>query len=184
MVEKHGDASITDAELIARAKEGEQEAFGLLYRRYHARIYSYIRSRVDTVHDAEDLTERVFLKSFEAMRHYQDRGLPYSVYLYQVARHAVIDYYRGKDTSHPLDVLDQNAGQERSVENDVREREVLQEIRVALEQLPEPYQEIIRLRILLGMTAEEAGAWMNKTPGNIRVLLHRALKALRKKLGS
>ena len=61
-----------DAELIAQAKAGQIEAFGELYQRYLDPIYRYIRIRVAEDNIAEDLTELVFLRAFEALRRYKE----------------------------------------------------------------------------------------------------------------
>src|SRR3990172_6387302 len=76
----------SDAELIALAQTGESEAFGELYRRYLDPIYRYIRVRVGENRLAEDLSEMVFLRSFESLGKYKERGHPFSAYLYRVAR--------------------------------------------------------------------------------------------------
>jgi RNA polymerase sigma-70 factor (ECF subfamily) len=51
-----------------------------------------------------------------------------------------------------------------------------------LAKLPEDYQEVIRLRVLLDLSTQEAAAWLDRSPGAVRVLLHRALKMLKQTL--
>ena len=70
-----------DAELISRAQDGEVEAFGELYKRYLGTIYRYIRVRVSEDLVAEDLTEVVFLRSFERIEQYKELRLPLSSFL-------------------------------------------------------------------------------------------------------
>ena len=71
----------SDAELIDLAQRGESEAYGELYRRYLDPIYRYIRIRVGEDRLAEDLSEMVFLRSFESLGKYKERGHPFSAYL-------------------------------------------------------------------------------------------------------
>jgi RNA polymerase sigma-70 factor (ECF subfamily) len=172
-------SSATDGDLIRRAQAGEHEAFGELYRRYLARIYGYIRLRVSTVHEAEDLTEVVFMKTFESLGRYQDRGAPFAAYLYKIARHAVIDSYRSPDSSIPLEAMEDHADEVPGAETSLVEREQEDQTMAALSRLPERYQEVIRLRVLLDLPTETVAAWMELRPTAARVLLHRALKALR-----
>jgi len=169
----------TDGDLIRRAQTGDREAFEELYRRYLSRIYGYIRLRVSTVHEAEDLTEMVFLKTFESLGRYQDRGTPFAAYLYKVARNAVIDSYRSPDSSVALETIEDHAEDVPGAEAYMVEREQKNQSMVALARLPERYQEVIRLRVLLDLPTETVAVWLGIRPTAARVLLHRALKALR-----
>jgi len=80
--------------LVARAKGGESEAFGLLYDFYMPRIYRFILFKVDRREEAEDLTHQTFLKAWESIEKYESRGYPFSSWLYRIARNNVIDQYR------------------------------------------------------------------------------------------
>ena len=177
-------ASPSDGELIRRTQSGEREAFGELYRRYLGPIYGYIRLRVASEHDAEDLTEIVFMRSLEAMERYQDRGAPFAAFLYKVARHLIVDSYRAKPAGLPLEVAEAQPDDQPGAETDMVDRERRTAALSAVERLSEPHQEVIRLRILLGLPTETAANWMGRSPAAIRVLLHRALRALRKTMES
>jgi RNA polymerase sigma-70 factor (ECF subfamily) len=97
------NSKLTDAQLIERAKRGDHQSFGKLYERYIDAMFRYVRSRVDDVQTAEDITEAVFLRSFEAISKYREKGLRYSAYLYQVARNLLIDHYRRGDDTVPIE---------------------------------------------------------------------------------
>ena len=92
-----------DPVLIQRAKQGDPQAFGVLYERYVDAIFRYIRTRVSDVQTAEDLSEAVFLRAFEAIERYRDKGLRYSAFLYQVARNILVDHYRQSQEDLPLE---------------------------------------------------------------------------------
>ncbi len=173
-------ASLSDGELIRRAQLGDREAFGELYQRYLAPIYGYIRLRVESERDAEDLTEMVFMKSLESLGRYEDRGAPFAAFLYKVARHLVIDSYRSKPAPLPLEVAEARPDSEPGTETNLVERERGRAALSAMARLSEPHQEVIRLRVLLGLPTETAAQWMGRSPAAIRVLLHRALRTLRK----
>ena len=66
-----------ESDLIARAAR-DADAFGELYERYVDRIYNYIYYRVANVHDAEDLTARVFYRALAHIDEYRDRGAPFT----------------------------------------------------------------------------------------------------------
>lgn len=173
---------VPDAELVAQAKRGETQAFGQLYERYVEQIYRYVKTRVTRDQDAEDLTENVFVRSYEALDSYQERGWPYSAFLYQVARNLLVDHYR-QDKGPQLVELDEPLPTpDPTMEQLLLQSDFAQEAMAAVGGLPEDYQEIIRLRILMGMSTKRAAEWMDRSEGATRVLLHRALKALREQL--
>ncbi len=173
-------AERSDAELIALAQRGEPEAFGELYRRYLDRIFRYLRARVSDDDQAEDLCEMVFLRAFESLSGYREHGNPFSAYLYRVARNLLVDHYRRRQEL-PLDQVPELAG-DVDVDAEAAQREQLRAVQAALAKLPEDYQEVIRLRVVLALPTAEAAAWMGRSEGAVRVLLHRALKALRERL--
>lgn len=180
MSEKRPSAA-TDKSLIERAQQGDRQAFGELYERYAAVIYRYLRSRVATEQEAEDLTEAAFLKAFEAIGRYKDQGHPYSAYLYRIAKNLLADHYRAAREVIALEELkdeDPTGELDEALIGQERERQV----RAAMERLAGDYQEVIRLRILLEMSTAEVADWMGRSEGAVRVLLHRALRALSEQL--
>lgn len=175
-------AHVPEPSLIAQAQTGQVVAFGELYHRYMAKIYRYIRSRVGSDRDAEDLTGVVFLSAFQALGSYKERGAPFGAYLYRVARNKIVDHYRNQSESEPWHEQEGLLPGNENTEASVMRAENIQEIRAAMLRLPENYQEVIRLRVLMELPTEEVGRWIGKKPANVRVLLHRALKALRQEL--
>ncbi len=170
----------TDAELITRAQSGEVEAFGQLYERYLDRIFRYIRSRVGQERIAEDITEMVFLRSFESLDTYEERGHLFSAYLYQVARNLLVDHYRQSEDHIPLQRIENQESSAANSEQSAIEMERIEVLKEALNELPEEYQEVIRLRVLMQLPTAEAAEWLDRSDGAVRVLLHRAMKALKK----
>ncbi|MGH2619140.1 MAG: RNA polymerase sigma factor, partial [Anaerolineales bacterium] len=142
-------------------------------------IYRFIRMRVDGERDAEDLCETVFLRTYEALDRYEDRGHPFSAYLHQVAKNLLADYYRHHSKLEPEGELE-SAGDESGGDRD--QQEELLAIAQALGQLPEDYREVIRLRVVLELPTETVASWMGRSPGAVRVLLHRALRELNQNL--
>ncbi len=175
-------ASLEDAELIAQAQDGRVEAFGELYQKYLDPIYRYVRVRVSEDRTAEDLTEVVFLRSFEALDRYKEQGRPFSAYLYQIARNLLVDHYRQQREELPLDSVDRMASNQVEVDEQLIQEERIQMLQQALEDLRPSYQEVIRLRVVLALPTATVAEWMGKSEGATRVLLYRALKELRRRL--
>ena len=174
--------SPSDADLITQAQNGQVEAFGKLYERYLDPIYRYIRTRVDATEEAEDLCEAVFLRSFEALDRYQERGHPFSAYLYQVARNQLADYYRSQTANVDLEQIVEPADPRGDPEASYAQREQYVRAVRKLGELREDYQEVIQLRVVLELPTDTVAVWMDRSPGAVRVLLHRALVALRENL--
>jgi len=174
--------TLDDSELISLIKKGEIEVFGILYERYLNLIYRYIRCRVSEDHSAEDLTEVVFLKAFEALDRYQERGWPFSAFLYQIARNQLADHHRGQPNEVSLEEAQDLESTDADIDESVIVDERVRVLQEALEELPEDYQEVIRLRLLLDLTTTEVAVHLNRSEGAIRILLHRAIAALRKQV--
>jgi RNA polymerase sigma-70 factor (ECF subfamily) len=171
-----------DAALISRCQAGDVEAFGKLYRRYLDPIYRYVRVRVGSEQIAEDLTETIFLRAFETLNRYQERGKPFSAFLYQIARNLLVDYYRKQHKEVALEDVERVAKDLPTMDERIIRDERLREIYHALDGLPPDYQEVIRLRVMLGLPTSTVSTWMERKEGATRVLLHRALQALRRRL--
>jgi len=171
-----------DAELVRLAQQGQADAFGRLYERYVDQLYRYVRSRVGEEKDAEDLTETVFIRSFEALAKYEDRGHPYSAFLYQVARNVLVDHYRAAVDEQPLENASPLADPAPEPERSVEQQQEILLVQRAMQSLPDDYQEVIRLRVLLALPTATASAWLDRSEGAVRVLLYRALKALRRQV--
>ena len=83
----------SDQTLVARAKSDPQ-AFGELYERYVGKIYNYIYYRVSDSTEAEDLTARTFYQALAKLDSYEERGLPFSAWLYRIAHNLVANWRR------------------------------------------------------------------------------------------
>ena len=171
-----------DAQLIALVQQGEIEAFGELYTRYLDTIYRYVRLRVHDDRAAEDLTEEVFLRAFKALGTYEERGLPFSAFLFRVTKNLLADHYRRQPEEISLEDADQVPLTATGLDETLIEMERRKALYHAIFGLPPEYQEVIRLRVILGMSTTNAAAWMDRSEGALRVLLHRALKALREQM--
>jgi RNA polymerase sigma-70 factor (ECF subfamily) len=92
-------------DVLARASQGDKDAFGELYEHYTERIFNYVYYRTGNVHDAEDLTARVFQRAMNHIRNYTDRGIPFSAWLYRIAHNLVANWHRDRSRKQeiPLD---------------------------------------------------------------------------------
>lgn len=173
---------IEDQSLLARAGEGDTEAFGLLYERYVGRIYNYVYYRTGNQYDAEDLTARVFFRAMNHITNYQNRGLPFSAWLYRIAHNLVANWHRDNSRRKeiPLDDgfmardLHEEYPESVLVQNEERER-LLRIIR----RLPPERQQLLILKFVERCSNAEIGQVMGRTEGAVKSLYHRTLLALR-----
>lgn len=172
---------LSDDEALARAMQGDQEAFGVLYERYVGRIYSYVYYRTGNHHDAEDLTARVFYRAIRNIRNYQDRGLPISAWLYRIAHNLLANWHRDQSRRTEI-MLDESLDFSRVEEhpettllmNEERER-LLKIIR----RLPPERQQLLILKFMERLSNAEIGQIMGRTEGAVKSLYHRTLLSLR-----
>ncbi len=174
---------VSDQKLLQQSASGNQDAFGELYERYLEQIYRYVYYRVMDVHEAEDLTEAVFLRAWERLQSKQARKEVenFSAWIYRIAHNLVIDHHR-KKTPEPLDT-DSSAEYSQALtpgaEIEVQQRLDQQSLAAALEELDEPMQRVVILRFLNHLSHAEVAAVLGLSEGNVRVLQFRALKRLK-----
>jgi RNA polymerase sigma-70 factor, ECF subfamily len=168
-----------DEPIILKAKSGDTEAFGILYERYAETIFRYIYSHLDSQQDAEDLTEEIFYRAWKALPNYDDRGLPFSAFLFRSARNSLIDFYRQHKVTTSLEDLEWRSNNENGPEDEVASRLERDDLKQTLMQLREDYRAVLVFRFLSGLSPEETAEVMQRSVGAVRVLQHRALSALK-----
>jgi len=172
-------AGRTEEELVRRAARGDAEAFGDLYARHLDEIYRYVFYKVGSEKLAEDLTEQVFLSAWEAIDGYEQRGHPFSAWLYRIAHNAIVDHYRTRREEEPLDAVtfrlaDETPGPEETL---LKKGEVSR-LLDALRELSDEKQDLILLRFVEGLSHSEAAEILGKSEVACRVMQHRALGSL------
>lgn len=167
-----------DEQVIQQVKNGETEAFGILYEQYAGMIFRYVYSHLDNRLDAEDLTEDTFLRAWRALPNYDERGVPFTAFLFRIARNSLIDYYRQKKAVTSMEDMELQA-HEVGPEEATNVRMEGQDLRRTLAALREDYRNVIIFRFLIGLSPDETAQVMQRSVGAVRVLQHRALSALK-----
>lgn len=170
--------------LVMRVKEGDHDAFSQLYDIFIDQIFRYVYYRVKSG-DAEDLVETVFLKVWENIGKYKvKKRNSFSAWIYRIAHNAVVDYYRSAKT-RDFDGLGIDVASRDREHNPIRkaERSLDHEIlKKALKNLRKSYQDIIVYKFINELTNSEVAQILKKSEGSLRILQHRALKALKHEL--
>lgn len=169
--------------LMQLAKDGNTEAFGILYNLYFTPVFRYIYYRISDKEEVNDLTQTVFLKVFSALPNFQKQAISPLAYFFTVSRNTVIDYWRTHKTNridNPEYVFEKMPDPTHEPVKDFEQHETGIIIRKALETLPDTQQEVIILKFINNLSNKEIAQCMGKTEASIRQLQCRALASLRK----
>ena len=171
---------VNEAALVERAKTGS-EAFGLLYQRYVDRIYNYIYYRVGNANDAEDLTARTFFQALKKIDSYEDRGVPFSAWLYRIAHNLVANWHRqqSRRKSIPLEELAVVRSTRPNPDQMAEKRETQDELISAIHRLADDRQQLLILKFVERLPNAEIGKVMGRTESSVKSLYHRTLITLR-----
>ena len=172
-----------ESALVERARR-DPAAFGQLYERYVDRVYSYILHRVGNVQDAEDLTARTFYRALDKLDTYEDRGLPFSAWLFRIAHNLMANWHRdhGQRRFLSLDRLWWRSAEGDSPQEQVEDQEEQAELWDAISRLPEERRNLLLYKFSTPLSNLEIGEMMNKSESAIKSLYFRTLAALRKDL--
>jgi RNA polymerase sigma-70 factor, ECF subfamily len=167
-------------EIVLRAREGEPEAFGVLYDRYVDVVYRFVYHRVGTHALAEDLTSETFLRALRRMSRFTWQGKDFGAWLVTIARNLVLDHFKSGryrlEVSTP-DLPDGDRweeGPERAVLDGFTRRALFSAVR----QLGAEQRECVVLRFLHGLSVAETAAVMGKNTGAVKALQYRATRSL------
>lgn len=168
--------------LIRSARKGNASAFGALYDHYIAQIYRFIYLRVSGREEAEDLTHEVFLSAWRNIPSYKHKGFPFSSWLYQIARNKVIDHFRTRKTTFPIEEVIERDLDIPALLNTEEDLDIvldLEKIRLAMQSLTEEQQSIIIMRFVEDMAPKEIAEVLGKSEGSVRLMQHRAINNLK-----
>jgi RNA polymerase sigma-70 factor (ECF subfamily) len=167
--------------VLARASNGDREAFGLLYEHYIERIFNYVYYRTGNTHDAEDLTARVFQRAMNHIHSYTDRGVPFSAWLYRIAHNLVANWHRDRSRRQEIPLNDmpilRASGDhpETTLVHSEEQEALLRLIR----HLPPDRQHLLILKFVENLSNAEIGQIMGRSEGAVKSLYHRTLLTLR-----
>ena len=176
--------------LVSAAVDGDRQSIERLLAEIRPLVVRYCRARVGrnerSFASADDVAQEVCLAVLTALPTYRDKGRPFLAFVYGIAAHKVADAHRAsaRNRSEPVaevpDTPEAEAGPEqRSMQGELSGR-MAQLLRV----LPAKQREILLLRVVVGLSAEETAEAVGSTPGAVRVAQHRALARLRKTLSA
>jgi RNA polymerase sigma-70 factor (ECF subfamily) len=178
------EPALTGERLVEEAQAFSQEAWAQIYDQFYMKIFDYCCLRTGNRAASEDLASEVFLEALRGIRRYRYRGLPFSAWLYRIARNITADHLQ-RNARRPTVELVEDSGHPALQTPDQAEGHALsQDMQAAIRQLTEDQQQVITLRFFQGLSHEETAAIMGRRSGAVRVLQNRALHALRKHMAA
>jgi RNA polymerase sigma-70 factor, ECF subfamily len=176
-----GDACASDeteSMLIARAKAGDPDAISGLYERYAPQIRRYIASRLGDPTQAEDICGDVFVKVLESLDRYEDRGWPFSAWLYRIAYARTVDVLRQARRRPSLPLDESLLVALEPPDEAVMARLAYNEISGIMEELTSDQRLVLRLRFGEDRSLAEIAQSLGRTVGSVKALQHRGLTRL------
>lgn len=173
--------------LVARAKEGDRQAFAALYRTYLPTVYKFLHYRLNNKSQVEDMTAEVFLRALRKIGDFTWTGADFGAWLIRIARNLIYDDAKASRTK--LEVVSEEMPEAPVSEHETAEGAALEnftnvEVYRAIKNLRPDQRDVITLRFLQGMSVQDVARVMGKKEGTIRTLQFRGLKALEKALVS
>ena len=168
-------------QIIEAAQSGDLDALGTLYDAHINQVYRYALARLGNVQDAEDVVGEIFIKMLNGLPKYQWRKVPFAAWLMRISHNEVISFTRrngrrSSDTELPEDLLDRGSIND-PVENAERQL-ALEDLRKAVELLPEAQREVIILRFASGLSVADTARALSKQENNVKVLQHKGMQRL------
>lgn len=181
---KSGISKLKERNLLSRLKKKSKDAFIETYDLYVDDIHRFVYFKIGSKEEANDLTSIIFLKAWEYIRNnssFDTRSI--RALIYKIARTTIVDYYRDKkknvlsldDEEHPIDVVDDK----QDIVGDIDSGADLELIKSKLPLLKIEYREVLIMKFVNDLSLDEIAEVTGKSKGNVRVIVFRALKALK-----
>jgi RNA polymerase sigma-70 factor (ECF subfamily) len=171
--------------LVPAACAGEQAAVEQLLVHLRPGIVRYCRARLGRADgsygSADDVAQEVCMAVVKALPRYVDTGTPFAAFVHGITTHKVADAQRAvyRDRTSATEEVPERADLAAGPEDALLAEERAQAARALLDRLPPAHRELLLLRVVAGLSAEQTGAALGMSAGAVRVAQHRALTRLR-----
>jgi RNA polymerase sigma-70 factor (ECF subfamily) len=171
--------------VVGVAVQGDRAALSRVLELVRPPVVRYCRARIGLSErgqiSADDVAQEVCMAVLTALPRYQDQGRPFMAFVYGIAAHKVADARRAaaRDKSYAMQEVPEVACTDDGPEQRALESEDTRRVNALLDTLPGKTREILVLRLVVGLSAEETAVAVGSTAGAVRVAQHRALAKLR-----
>ena len=150
-----------------------------IYTEYNGKVMGYIRARIRSSAEAEDLHSEVFEKVLKKIGEFDPSKASLNTWIFTITRNTVIDHFR---RAKPSEELDENLSDNIELDEDLLNSETLSELAAALRKLPQQMMDIIVLRYYDGKPLTEIAEMMNLSYGAVKLRHQNAVLMLRQAL--
>ncbi|HEY2603482.1 MAG TPA: sigma-70 family RNA polymerase sigma factor [Thermoleophilaceae bacterium] len=153
---------------VRRARRGDADALGYLYRQYAPGVFAYVRRILRNDYDAQDVTQQVFLKLATSLDKYDPRRADFSAWILRMAHNAAVDHLRKHRLtllSDPVEAPDETAA------SDPDSRRSLHDTFLSLSSAQ---RDVLLLREVVGLTPQEVAERLGKSRAAVNTCHHRA----------
>ena len=181
-----------DRQLVARAQQGDRQAFNLLVVKYQRKLSRLLSRFIRDQAEVEDVTQEAFIKAYRALPAFRGDSAFYT-WLYRIGINTAKNYLmalgRRAPTSTEVEAEDAEGFEEGEQLRDINtpesvllSNEIAETVNSTIEQLPEELRQAIQMREIEGMSYEEIAQAMNCPIGTVRSRIFRAREAIAEKL--
>ena len=167
--------------LVQKAVKRDRAAFSSLYDSCIDRVYRHVYYRVSNQADAEDITQEVFARAWQAIDRYKKTGAPFVTWLIAIAGHLIIDHYRSRQKIRDIDEEfkknPDNQGIDPAEQAEINFNNTL--IKEAVLKLKGDKQNVILMHFIDGFSYAEIAKSLHKSENAVRVIQYRALADLK-----
>jgi RNA polymerase sigma-70 factor (ECF subfamily) len=185
-VQVDGRADADDERMLVERARVDPSAFAELYRRYLPRVYAFAYRRTGVVEVAEDITSAAFERALRNLGTFSWRPGGFGPWLFRIAANELVDHRRlaGRAASSRAMGAARRLLGEPSADpaDEVGARDAVAGVLTAMDRLSPRYQRALALRYLSGLTVDEAAASFGTSKATLAVVVHRAVRALRREL--
>ncbi|MET7000867.1 RNA polymerase sigma factor [Chitinophaga defluvii] len=170
----------TDQQLLSLLKDDNITAFNTIYNRYSKMLYLYIFSKLDTGEISKDVLQELFISLWEK-RHTLSIQESLKPYLYQAARHKIVDIYRKNATyrKYLQQLIEHFDAQPHTITESIDYKTKTQELFEAINHLPERMKEVFMLSRFENLTVEQIASRLGLSQQTVKNQITKALKILR-----
>lgn len=165
-----------ESELISKAQNGDLDAMRILYDRTFDSLYRYVRFKVSTDEDAEDLVSEAFVRAFESIKKFRSKS-SFKTYVYTIAHNLLVDYYKHKSMHAVLDSDQVEIDEEHETVS--KTQKLIEKVKSLFAKLSATEQRVIELRFLSNMSVHESSIALELSESNTKVITHRAIKKMK-----
>jgi RNA polymerase sigma-70 factor (ECF subfamily) len=169
---------VTDAELVARLKANDDEAYREVVARYGDPLYGYIYSITGDHHLSEDVISETYLRMIEKIDSYTFYGAPFKAWLYRVAHNLAINALKRAQRHVGEAALETAAPPADDPAATIAVQLEAEELRQALTELTEEQQQVVLLRFVAGQSPGQVAQALEKTENAVKQMQFRALRSL------